>query len=74
MENIIHTKTNLKHQLQREMINFRSQYSVSDIQYYFDYIIKKYETVADNAPIRIYVNKIEKEITMKIKTRYYWNF
>ena len=56
------------------MINFRSQYSVSDIQYYFDYIIKKYETVADNAPIRIYVNKIEKEITMKIKTRYYWNF
>ena len=72
MENIILKKTiNLKYQLQCEMINFRSQYSVSDIQYYFDYIIKKYETVADSAPIRIYVNKIEKEITMKIKTRYY---
>ena len=33
-------------------------YSVSDIQYYSDYIIKKQETVTDNPPIRIYVNKI----------------
>ena len=32
-------------------------YSVSDIPDYFEYIIKQYETVTDNPPIRIYVNK-----------------
>ena len=30
-------------------------YSVSDIQDYFEYIIKKYETVIDNPSIRIYI-------------------
>ena len=34
-------------------------YSVSDIQDYFEHIIKKHETVTDNSSIRIYVNKIE---------------
>ena len=33
-------------------------YSVSDIPDHFEYIIKQYETVTDNPPIRIYVNKI----------------
>ena len=33
-------------------------YSVSDIPDYFEYIIKQYETVTDNPPTRIYVNKI----------------
>ena len=42
-------------------------YFVSDIQYYFDYIIKKHETVTDNFSIRIYVNKIENRITFKNK-------
>ena len=42
--------------------------SVSDIQDNFEYIIKKHEAVADNPPIRIYVNKIENRITFKIKT------
>ena len=40
-------------------------YSVSDIQDYFEYILKKYETVM------IYINKIENRITLKIKTGYY---
>ena len=35
------------------------------------YIIKKYDTVTDNPPIRMYVNKTENRITFKIKTRYY---
>ena len=43
-------------------------YSVSDIQYYFEYIIKKCETIADNAPVQIYVNKIKNKIAFKIKT------
>ena len=41
---------------------------------YFQYpeqIIKKRETVAVNAPIKIYVNEIESRITFKIKTGYY---
>ena len=49
-------------------------YSVSDIQSYFEYIIKKYETLTENSPIRIYVNKIEKRITFKIKSKYYLEF
>ena len=46
-------------------------YSVSDIQDYFEYIIKKHETFTDNPPIRIYVNEIENMISFKIKTEYY---
>ena len=43
-------------------------YSVSDIQDYFEYIIKKHETIADNPPIKIYVSKIKNRIVFKIKT------
>ena len=32
-------------------------YSVSDIQDYFEYTIKKHETIADNPPIQVYVKK-----------------
>ena len=41
-------------------------YSVSNIQDYFEYILRKRETVTDNTSIRIYVNKIENRITFKI--------
>ena len=44
--------------------------SVSDIQDYFEYIIKKHETIADNPPVQIYLNKIENRIVFKIKTGY----
>ena len=47
-------------------------YSVSDIQDYFEYIIKKHDTVTGNSPIRIYENKIENRIIFKIKTGYYF--
>ena len=36
-------------------------YSISDLQDYFEYIIKKQETIADNPPVQIYVNKIKKQ-------------
>ena len=42
-------------------------YSLLDIQYYFEYIIRKYKTITDNPPIRIYVNKIENIINLKLK-------
>ena len=45
-------------------------YSVSDIQDYFEYIIKKHETIADSPLVQIYVNKIKNRIIFKIKTSY----
>ena len=46
-------------------------YSISDIQDYFEYILKKHRESVDNPPIRMYVNKIENRITFKIKNGYY---
>ena len=45
-------------------------YSISDIQDYFEYILKKHSESVDNPPIRIYVNRIENRITFKIKSGY----
>ena len=45
-------------------------YSVSDIQDYFEYILKKHGENINNPSLRIYVNKIENRITFKIKTGY----
>ena len=45
-------------------------YSVTDIQDYFEHIIKKHETMADNPPVQIYVNEIKNRIVFKIKTGY----
>ena len=46
-------------------------YSISDIQDYFQYILKKYSENFDNPSIRIHVNKIENRNTSKIKNGYY---
>ena len=46
-------------------------YLVSDIQDYFEYILKKHGENIDNPSIRIYVNKVEDRITFKSKTGYY---
>ena len=43
-------------------------YSIADIQNYFEYIIKKHETIVDNPPALIYVNKIKNRIIFKIKS------
>ena len=45
-------------------------YSIDDIQDYFEFIIKKHETLAENPPIQIYPNKIKNRIVFKIKTDY----
>ena len=34
-------------------------YSISDIQDYFEYIIKKHENIKDSPPVQIYTNKIK---------------
>ena len=45
-------------------------YSISDIQDYFEYILKKHGENVDKPSIQIYVNKIENRITFKIKDGY----
>ena len=45
-------------------------YSVSDIQDYFKYILKKHGKSVDKSLVKIYVNKIENRITFKIKNGY----
>ena len=45
-------------------------YSISDIQDYFEFIVKKHETLAENPPQEIYQNKIQNRIAFKIKTGY----
>ena len=45
-------------------------YSVSDIQDYFNYIIKKHETVENTPQITVYQNKIKNRLVFKIKTGY----
>ena len=38
---------------------------------YFEYIIRNLETVTGNPPMRIYINKLENTIRLKIKSGYY---
>ena len=45
-------------------------YSIADIQDYFEFIIKKHETLTENPSIQIYPNKIINKIVFKIKTGY----
>ena len=45
-------------------------YSIFDIQDYFEFIIKKHETLTENPSIQIYPNKIKNRIVFKIKTGY----
>ena len=49
--------------------------SISGIQDYFEYIVKKHETITDNPPVQIYTykiknytGKVERKIVFKIKT------
>ena len=45
-------------------------YNISEIQDYIEYIIKKHETIGENAPILIYANTITNRIVFKIKIGY----
>ena len=47
------------------------QSSISDIQEFFEHILKKLGEKTDNLSVRIYVNKVENRITFTIKTKYY---
>ena len=45
-------------------------YSVSNIQDYFEYILKKHEENTDKSSVQIHVNKIENRVAFKIKNGY----
>ena len=40
-------------------------YSIADIQDYFEFIIRKHETLTENPPVQIYPNKIKSRIVLK---------
>ena len=45
-------------------------YSVSDIQDYCEYILKKHGEDTDKPSVQIYLNKIVNRVTFKIKSGY----
>ena len=45
-------------------------YSISDIQDYFEFIIKKHATLTENSPVQVYVNRIKNRIAFKMKIGY----
>ena len=45
-------------------------YSIAALQNYFEYIIKKHETIADVSLMLIYVNEINNRVVFKIKSGY----
>ena len=45
-------------------------YSASDIQDYFEYILKKHGKSTDKPSVQIYVNKIKSRVTFKIQNGY----
>ena len=49
-------------------------YPISNIQDYFEFIIEKHKTLAENPPIQIYTNKIKSRIVSKLKTGYKLEF
>ena len=45
-------------------------YNISEIQDYIEYIIKKHETIGENAPILIYAKTINNRVVFKIMSGY----
>ena len=45
-------------------------YNILEIQDYTEYIIKKHETIGENAPILIYANTINNRVVFKKKSGY----
>ena len=52
------------------MESLDGSYSISEIQDYIEYIIKKHETLPPNPLIHIYINRINNRLELKIKDRY----
>ena len=55
----------------KELALYYGWFSVSVIHNFFEYFIKKQEAITDKSSVQIYVKKIQRRITFKIKTGYY---
>ena len=55
---------------QHGMTNLNYHMDISDIQDYFEYILKKHGEDIDKPSVQLYVNKIENRVTFKIKNGY----
>ena len=53
---------NVPHLQNIELVLVR--YSISDIQNYFEYIIKKHETLTDKPPVKIYFDRIQNRVVV----------
>ena len=49
-------------------------YSISDVQDYFEYILKKHSETVDNPSIKIYVKKLKIGLHLKLKVDIILNF
>ena len=45
-------------------------YSIANIQDYFEFFIKKHETLTENSAVQVYPNKTKNKIVFKIKAGY----
>ena len=75
MENIKSSYNNNKFKISAPTQNDKFElpdgsYSVSDIQDYFEFILKKHGENTDKPSVQIYVNKIGNRVTFKIKKGY----
>ena len=74
-KNIESSYNNNKFKISAPIWNYKfelpdGQYSVSDIQDYFEYILKKHGENTDKPSVQIYVNKTGNRVTFKIKNGY----
>ena len=51
-------------------LSYGSDYSVSDIQDYIEFIIKKHETLTTIPPINVYINRVNYRLVFKVKDGY----
>ena len=77
---IYHTLKNIRQQYKNNKLNLiaaecNNEFelpdgSVSDIQDYIEYIMKKQETLSTNPPVHIYINRINNALMFKINNRH----
>ena len=79
---IYYTQKNIKSEYNNNQFNISAptsndtfdlpdgSYSISDVQDYFEFIIKKHETLTENPLIQIYSDKIKNRIVFIIKAGY----
>ena len=74
IQNVKSLYKNLEQTWNKEFELLDESYFVSDIQDYFEYILKKHGTVTDNSSVRIHTNKAEIGLYLKLRQDIIMNF